>query len=66
MFDIIDDFLDDPIGTVVDVTTQPLRDGIEIIDGLSEGELREKAILRLGADVVAGMALGELIDWYTK
>jgi len=63
--DTVADFVDDPIGTTVDITTQPLRDGLEIIDGLTEGELREKAILRLGADVVAGMAVSELVDWYT-
>jgi len=58
------DFVEDPIGTTVDVVTQPVRDGLDIVDGLTEGELREKAILRLGADVVAGMAVSELIEWY--
>ena len=63
--DTVSDFVDDPIGTVVDITTQPIRDGITVIDGLTEGELREKAALRLGADIASGMALGELIDWYS-
>ena len=60
--DTVSDFIDDPIGTTVDVTTQPLRDGLEVLDGLTEGEVRERAALRLGADVAGGMALGELID----
>ncbi len=62
--DTVTDFVEDPIGTTVDVVTQPVRDGLDIIDGLTEGELRERAILRLGADVVAGMAVSELIEWY--
>ena len=56
------EFVDDPIGKSVRVATQPVRDGLEVIDGLTEGELRTKAALRLGADVVAGMALSEVID----
>lgn len=60
----VSDFVDDPIGTTVDTATQPVRDGIEIVDGLTEGELREKAAVRFGVDVASGMALGELINWY--
>jgi len=56
MFDLIDD--------IIDITTKPLRDAINIVDGLTEGELRTKAIASLGADVVAGMTVSELIDWY--
>ncbi len=56
MFGIIDD--------IVDIATKPLRDAIEIVDGLTEGELRTKAIVSLGADVVAGMAVSELVEWY--
>lgn len=62
----VGEFVDNPIGKTIDVATQPLRDGLEIIGGLTEGELRVKASLRLGADVASGMALGELIDWYTE
>ena len=69
IFDIVtkkvSDFVDDPIGTTIDTATQPIRDGIAVIDGLSEGELRIRAATRLGADVVSGMALGELIEWYS-
>lgn len=61
----VSDFADDPIGTTVDIVTQPMRDGIAVIDGLTEGELREKAALRLGADIAGGMALNELIEWYS-
>ena len=56
MFGIVDD--------LVDIATKPLRDAVDIVDGLTEGELRTKAIASLGADVVAGMAVSELIDWY--
>lgn len=58
MFGIIDD--------IVDIATKPLRDAVEIIDGLTEGELRTKAIASLGADVVAGMAVSELVEWYNN
>lgn len=58
----VNEFVDDPIGKSVRVATQPVRDGLEVIDGLTEGELRTKAALRLGADAVAGMALNEVID----
>lgn len=61
----VSDFVDDPIGTTVDVATQPIVDGLAVIDGLTEGELREKAALRLGADIAGGMALSELIEWYS-
>ena len=64
--DTVSDFVDDPVGTAVDIATQPIRDGITVIDGLTEGELREKAALRLGADIASGMALSELIDWYSE
>lgn len=58
----VDSFVDDPIGTSVDIATQPIRDGAEIIQGLTEGEIRTAAALRLGTDVVAGMALSEIIE----
>ena len=61
--DPVKEFINDPIGKTIDTITQPVRDSIDILEGLSEGELREKAILRLGADVVSGMALGEVIDY---
>lgn len=56
----------DLLNKVVDIATQPLRDGIEILEGLSEGEIREKAALRLGADVVAGMAFSEVLEFLTR
>lgn len=61
--DEIDEFIDDPLNKTVDVATQPMRDGLDILDGLTEGEIREKAALRLGTDVVAGMALSEIIEY---
>jgi hypothetical protein len=63
LFDLVEDFIDDPISTVIDTATQPLHDAIEILGGISEGELRSKATLRLGVDIVAGMSLGQLIEF---
>lgn len=47
---------------VVKGALAPVRDGLDILDGLTEGEIRTKAVARLGADVVAGMALSEIIE----
>ena len=58
----VGEFVDRPLGKTVEVATQPLRDGLDVLDGLSEGEIRTMAIARLGADVVSGMAIGEVID----
>jgi len=52
----------DPIGATVKIATQPLRDGADLLDGLSEGEFRSKAALRLGADVVASLSLSSLLE----
>lgn len=48
---------------VFDMELQPVRDGIDVLDGLSEGEIKEKAALRLGADVVAGMTFAEVVEF---
>ena len=58
------DFVNDPAGTTLNIATQPVADALDLIDGLSEGELREKAALRLGTDIAGGMAVSELVDWY--
>lgn len=60
--DTVDDLVSDPVGTVVDMALQPIVDGCDLLDGLTEGEFRYKAALRLGSDVVAGMAISEVID----
>lgn len=62
----VDNFIDDPLGTAADMALQPVRDVADIIEGFSEGELREAAALRLGADVVAGMALAEVVDLFVS
>lgn len=64
--DTASEFIDDPVGKTVKTVTQPVRDGLEIVDGLTEGELRVKAAIRLGVDVASGMALSELIEWYNE
>jgi len=58
------DFIDNPIKKSVEVATQPIRDLATVVDGLTEGELRLYASTRLGADIVSGMALSEIIEWY--
>lgn len=50
------------IDTLIDLATAPVRDGLDVLEGLTEGEIRAKAAARVGADVAAGMAIGELID----
>ena len=47
---------------LIDMALSPVTDTLDVLDGLTEGEIRTKAIARLGADAVAGMALSELID----
>jgi hypothetical protein len=64
MFKFIDDFIEDPVGETLDRVTQPFDDAIDVVDGLTELELRESAALRLGSEVASGMLLSELIEWY--
>tara|TARA_R110000851_G_scaffold326180_1_gene494620 strand:+ start:230 stop:454 length:225 start_codon:yes stop_codon:yes gene_type:complete len=58
----VSSFVENPISTTVDIVTQPIKDGCDVLHGLTEGELRTKAALRLGVDVVAGMAIGEVVE----
>ena len=53
MFDLLED--------VVDIDTRPLRDAVDVLEGLTEGEIRTKAARRLGVDVVAGMTTGAVM-----
>ena len=64
LVDTASDFARDPIKTTVNIATQPIRDWLDIIDGLTEWELRTKAIARLWVDVAWWMALSELIESY--
>jgi len=50
--------------SVVDTALQPVSDTLDILDGLSEGEIRTRAIVRLGMNEadVAGMAIEEVIN----
>jgi hypothetical protein len=70
LIDVVSDEIgkavDDPIGYAVDTVKQPIVDAADVIDGLSEGDLRLKAAARLGADVVGGMAVAELVEWYQE
>ena len=58
----VEDFIDEPVQTVVGIATQPVYDTLEVLEGLSEGELHTQAALRLGVDAVSGMAVSELIE----
>ncbi len=49
---------------IVDIALKPVRGSIDLFDGLTQGEIREKALISLGAEVVAGMGTAELIEWY--
>ena len=54
--------ISDLIQKTVKATTQPIKDGVEILEALSEGEIRQQAIARLGVDVVAGMGIAGIIE----
>ena len=47
---------------VMDAVTAPISDALDVLDGLTEGELRTRAIARLGADAVVGMGVVELLE----
>ena len=66
ILDSVGDFVASPIKTSIDIVTQPVVDIVDVLDGLTEGELRHKAALRLGADVASGLALNELIEMYKE
>lgn len=56
-------------GNLIDIATSPLRvvaNAIEVIDGLTEGELRTRAALSVGAEIAGGMAVEELVEWYLE
>ena len=54
------------LNNVTDTILNPVKDSVEIIDGLTEGELRTRAIARLGADVGASMTTEQLISWFLE
>lgn len=62
MFKLLEDFIEDPIKTTIKTATQPISDACDVLEGLTEGELRERAALRLGVDIASGMALSEIIN----
>ncbi len=55
-------FVTEATSSLLSAAVSPVADVVDVLDGLSEGEIREKAILRLGADAVGGMALAEVIE----
>lgn len=68
MFSIIGDAANFAVKTAVNSVTAPVRmagHAIDIIDGLTELELRDRAIYALGEEVVVNMTQSEILDWYT-
>lgn len=61
---MFDKLVDLGVDIVDDMIVQPIEDAAEVVDGLTELELREAAAMRLGKTVVEGMVLSELIEWY--
>jgi hypothetical protein len=57
-------FIDDPVNETVNTVVSPVTNAIEIVDGLTEWELRERAVISLWADVAWPMGTSELIDAY--
>lgn len=56
------EFVENPVGTTIDMALSPIHNAAEVLEGLTEGEIRYMAASKLGADVVAGMALNEIIE----
>jgi len=46
----------------VEGVTQPFRDTLDVLDGLTEGEMRVKAATRVGIDIAAGLSLAALLE----
>jgi len=68
---MIGDFFDDAIdltSSIVDTTlnssVNTITNTLDLIDGLTEGEIREKAILELGKEAVSNMTQSQLIDYF--
>lgn len=61
-----EEFIKNPVKATIDSLTSPLRNGLEVIDGLTEGELRLQAAAKLGTDIAVGMSVSELLDWYNS
>lgn len=55
------------LNLAVNTVTAPVRmasNALDIVDGLTVGELRTKAIYALGEEAVYNMTQSELIEWY--
>jgi hypothetical protein len=63
MFGVIGDTL----STVVEhVVVNPIHNAVDVLDGLSQGELRAKAALSLGEEVVGGMLISEVVSYLSE
>lgn len=61
--EVVDDVVGIPIASIV---ATPVTSGLDLLDGLTEGEIRTKAALKLGVSVVAGMAIGEVVEYLSE
>jgi len=50
------------LDTAIDIATRPVVDTVDVVDGLTEGEFRHLAAMRLSTDVVAGLTISEIIE----
>ncbi len=67
MFGLFDDVVEVTgrvAGVAVNSVVSPVTNTLEVVAGLTEGELRLKAIAALGADAALGMSVDALIEWY--
>jgi len=59
MFGLLDDVID--LGaSVVKTAVSPVTTAIDILEGLTEGEFRTKAAIKLGVSSVAGLSIDEI------
>lgn len=60
--DTVEEVVSDPVGFTVQTVSKPVLDTVEVLEGLTEGELRLVAIRRLGTDAALGMTISEIIE----
>jgi len=58
------------IGAALDAAAvtalKPATEMTSVVDGLTEGELRVKAVAELGTEIADAMPVDDLIDWYIQ
>ena len=57
------------LNLAVNTVTAPVRmvaNAVDIVDGLTVGEIRTRAVYALGMEAVSNMTQSELIEWYKR